>query len=80
MPPIESPPCIFCGGNTIVQNRKTGTDWEVNPGKSNYWAGVPKERRRHYVQCNRCRSRGPMKPTAQEAVDAYRIGTSTTTK
>lgn len=76
METLKTPKCIFCGANTRLSNKKTGREWDIVPSEENHWHGKMKDRRRHYILCNKCNARGPMKPTPEEALDAYRIASN----
>lgn len=65
-------PCLFCGGITKISKRQTGTDWLREPTEYNKWNGRMIARYRYQVLCNKCRSRGPLAKSEQEARDAYR--------
>lgn len=69
--------CLFCGGKTKISKRQTGTDWLSTPTEHNKWDGKMVARYRYQVICNKCKSRGPLMKSEQEARDAYKIHTTT---
>jgi hypothetical protein len=64
--------CLFCGGKTKVSKRRTGIDW-IKGTEESFWKGKAVDRYRYQVLCNKCKARGPLASTEQEARDAYRI-------
>lgn len=66
-------PCLFCGCKTKITSRKTGRDWISTPTERNKYDGKMVDRRRFYVICNRCHSKGPLAKTEADAKDLYQL-------
>mgnify|MGYP003595451690 CR=1 FL=1 len=68
--------CLFCGGKIKISKRRTGTEWAQFPSKENHWHGKVVDRYRYQVLCNKCKARGPLAKSEQEARDVYKLHTS----
>ena len=76
----ESPKCLFCGCKTQVTQRKTGQDFipsTDHEGYAKFNYGKVVSRYRFQVLCNKCKARGPLAKSEQEARDAYKLHTTT---
>lgn len=72
--------CLFCGCKTHVTQRKTGQDFvpsNEHEGSAKFYYGKVVSRYRFQVICNKCKARGPLMKSEQEARDAYKIHTTT---
>jgi len=70
---MSEQPCLFCGGKTKISKRRTGQDWASFPSEENHWHGRVVDRYRYQVLCNKCKARGPLAKSEEDALELYQL-------